>query len=81
MMSKPNNSFDQAVNEEAALAMTLYDYFAGQAIAGLLAASDSWYAEELAVRAYEVADAMVEHRLDRDIDRHREYDRQGQPPV
>jgi hypothetical protein len=47
--------------------MTLRDWFAGQALAGLAANCDdsgmsSWCAQPLAARAYEIADAMLEAR-------------------
>lgn len=42
--------------------MTLRDYFAGQALAGLCAAPSRSHADELAINAYWIADQMLKIR-------------------
>ena len=42
--------------------MTLRDYFAAKAMQGMLAASENYSTSELAVYAYDVADAMLKTR-------------------
>jgi hypothetical protein len=42
--------------------MTLRDYFAGQALAGMMSSTDACDPEAVASRAYVVADAMLEER-------------------
>ena len=54
----------------ASKGMSLRDWFAGQALAGLAANCDdngrsSWCAVPLAARAYEIADAMIAARPER----------------
>ena len=60
----------QFLNGKSQSGMTLRDYFAGQALAGNLEQgiendmlSGWWHApEDIADRAYEIADAMIERR-------------------
>lgn len=42
--------------------MTLRDWFAGQALAGLLASDDGSTRENVAAEAYDIADAMIAAR-------------------
>jgi hypothetical protein len=42
--------------------MTLRDYFAGQAVAGMMSSTDACDPEAVASRAYVVADAMLKER-------------------
>lgn len=42
--------------------MTLRDYFAAKAMQGMLAASENYSTSELALYAYDVADAMLRQR-------------------
>ena len=44
--------------------MTLRDYFAAKAMQGMLAASENYSTNELALYAYDVADAMLKQRED-----------------
>ena len=46
--------------------MTLRDYFAGQALAGIMAATTVCDPEAVASRAYVVADAMLKERKNND---------------
>ena len=43
--------------------MSLRDYFAAQAIMGLMAQPDGWGEEAAASKAYRVADALLKARL------------------
>lgn len=49
--------------------MTLRDYFAGQALAGMMANAESWSvsSEKLAGYAYSAADAMLAERDKADV--------------
>ena len=50
----------ETINEEPAKGMTLRDWFAGQALAGILAGADKMVADdELAKMSYWAADAML----------------------
>lgn len=51
--------------------MTLRDWFAGQAMVGILAGrSCSWLSDDLAVMAYRFADAILRERdKERDVER------------
>jgi hypothetical protein len=42
--------------------MTLRDYFAGQALIGILSSLEDQTSESYAIRAYGVADAMIKRR-------------------
>jgi hypothetical protein len=46
----------------AAMGMSLRDYFAGQALAGLMATNHDYFDKELALHCYDVADAMLAER-------------------
>lgn len=59
-------AFPQAVQAgdvaQATGVLTLRDYFAAQAMQGMLAASENYPTPELANYAYQVADAMLAER-------------------
>ena len=69
-MSKPDGGYAFAVarmDPDGGVAvlrggLTLRDYFAGQALVGLLAAKNSGFVDINAAGAYEVADAMIAER-------------------
>lgn len=42
--------------------MTMRDYFAAKAMQGMLAAAENYQTPDLAMYAYQVADAMIEAR-------------------
>lgn len=53
---------DGSVSDPGALGMTLRDWFAGKAMQGMLAAAENYQTSELAMYAYQVADAMLKER-------------------
>ena len=72
-MSKQNNggsAFPYSIREEgseytseSSKGMTIKDYFAGQAIIGIIANSDGLkYTDSMANAAYEIADSMLKER-------------------
>lgn len=68
-MSKNNPPAFPAIGEITDLfqeGMTLRDYFAGQALAGILAGTDNEAIDNYAVKAYRIADVMLERRNETD---------------
>ena len=61
-MNKPTGGPAFPVDNRTNQGMTLRDYFAGQALAGLLAIDEPCTAPAIARVAYDYADAMIEAR-------------------
>jgi hypothetical protein len=61
-MNRPTGGPAFPVDNRTNQGMTLRDYFAGQALTGLIAGVYSGGAMGLALQAYEAADAMIEAR-------------------
>ena len=55
-------AFPRNVDGHYFMGMTLRDYFAAKAMQGMLAASENYSTSELALYAYDVADAMLKQR-------------------
>ena len=53
---------ETTVHQACYSGMTLRDYFAAQAMQGMIAAAENYQTHELAQYAYEVADAMLKAR-------------------
>ena len=66
--SKPDNPDAFPLPQNAIRGMTLLDYFAGQALAGILASSkDLPAAPAIACKAFELADEMLVERAARRV--------------
>lgn len=57
-----NEYWEQPLQHEAQPGMSLRDWFAGQAITGILMTDHTIPADDLATDAYAVADAMLKER-------------------
>ncbi len=58
----PQCSYNMKGGYDITGGMTLRDYFAAKAMQGMLAASENYSTSELALYAYDVADAMLKQR-------------------
>jgi len=58
----PDFQFSDGQVQPGSNGMTLRDYFAGQALAGIMSSTDACGPEDVASRAYVVADAMLKER-------------------
>ena len=56
-------AFPVTSNGVSSMGMTLRDYFAAQAMQGLLAANEGYTSDEIGDYAYDIADAMLFARV------------------
>ena len=59
---RPSGPGQEGVNTQAQIGMTLRDWFAGQALAGIMASKENMPFHVVAPLAYSHADAMLEVR-------------------